>query len=1072
MAWNDTKNEGDLISNTDWNDHVSVTMQTSGAFWAHSSNSDIHFTQSDISISGNQVILPNILTPTYKYVSDWFKTIQSAGKISGGDISDNGDGSVSVSAGTGIIKITDSDTSETKFFNWSSESSLTLTDGTTNYIYVSYNSGNPIVTSSTSLPTDKNTNVMLGLVFRDGTILHIVTAGALITNYAKNTLFKDLELNGKFQRTSGVIISETGTRNIAISQGTIYAGLTKVTFPAFDSSGADTFTYYYRDGSGGWTKVTDQSQIDNLHYDDGSGTLATLGPNKYGVHWVYADPDGCVFVVYGQDNYTLSNADLAQPPSSLPQIITDICGLVGKIIIKKSDSSFTSIESAYTQKFSPSLVYSHNDLSDIQGGTTDEYYHLTNSEYNIATQPATATQDGYLSSTDWNTFNNKQDSFNFGVLTNGNGINSLNVGISGSNSTISVDFGSGDTQVASGSHLHDNRYYTKSQSDSLFYPSSIGAGLSGSYHTHRLDVSAHHTRYTNEEAQDAVGNILDDGSLGEIIFTYDDNTPKIYGVVQDSEIDHNQLSNTHNLTTDIDHGSISGLDDDDHPQYYNQDRISTISSNAVSGQLAKAWLDASGSKYNTAYQHSQTTTGNPHNIDLNDLGESKGDLLASSPLSFTNTRQVLGGSTTISITQAGNSSDGYLTASDWNNFNNKQDSFTHGVLSNGTGIQIFSVGISGSDAMISVEFGKTNTTVASGSHLHDDRYYTESESDSNFFPSSLGHSHINNTSNPHNVTYSQVGAIQDTSDVIKDTHIDWGTGANQVSLDDVPDGTLYARLTTTQKTDLTDGNDTTLHYHASDRDLNNATGTLGISHGGTNNTSYTTDKFLIYDGSKITSSTYDDSSFATASHTHSASDITTGTLAHERGGLEADVSGYNGLVKIAGGTTSYITDNSSNWNTAYTHSQITTGNPHQISVSDLSDSNINSLKSGQILTYAANLSDSTWQNVLPPMTFSTPTVGLKGNRFIRLARFDTGGKKCYLWQASASDYNGSSVYELKIQLLSGSSVIYSTSSNTIQQGHPLAETSGKITIRLAYSGSSISDTDEVKGLGFMQVSIY
>jgi len=37
--------------------------------------------------------------------------------------------------------------------------------------------------------------------------------------------------------------------------------------------------------------------------------------------------------------------------------------------------------------------------------------------------------------------------------------------------------------------------------------------------------------------------------------------------VIESGIDHNELINTHNLTTDIDHGSISGLSDDDHPQY-------------------------------------------------------------------------------------------------------------------------------------------------------------------------------------------------------------------------------------------------------------------------------------------------------------------------------------------------------------------------------------------------------------------------------------------------------------------------------------------------------------------------
>lgn len=42
-------------------------------------------------------------------------------------------------------------------------------------------------------------------------------------------------------------------------------------------------------------------------------------------------------------------------------------------------------------------------------------------------------------------------------------------------------------------------------------------------------------------------------------------------------------------------------------------------------------------------------------------------------------------------------------------------------------------------------------------------------------------------------------------------------------------------------------------------------------------------------------------------HTHAASDIVSWTLVHERGGLEADVSAYNGLVKITGGASSAVT---------------------------------------------------------------------------------------------------------------------------------------------------------------------
>jgi len=42
------------------------------------------------------------------------------------------------------------------------------------------------------------------------------------------------------------------------------------------------------------------------------------------------------------------------------------------------------------------------------------------------------------------------------------------------------------------------------------------------------------------------------------------------------------------------------------------------------------------------------------------------------------------------------------------------------------------------------------------------------------------------------------GAVSIATDGIDSTHIDWGTGANQVSLDDVPDGTSYERVAANQ----------------------------------------------------------------------------------------------------------------------------------------------------------------------------------------------------------------------------------------------------------------------------------
>jgi len=86
-------------------------------------------------------------------------------------------------------------------------------------------------------------------------------------------------------------------------------------------------------------------------------------------------------VVYGQGNYLLSDAENAQPPSSLPDILNDIGGLIGKIIIQKSASSFERVESAFDTYFIPHTVVNHNELAGLQGGATDEYYHLNSSEY-------------------------------------------------------------------------------------------------------------------------------------------------------------------------------------------------------------------------------------------------------------------------------------------------------------------------------------------------------------------------------------------------------------------------------------------------------------------------------------------------------------------------------------------------------------------------------------------------------------------------------------------------------------------------------------------------------------------
>lgn len=85
--------------------------------------------------------------------------------------------------------------------------------------------------------------------------------------------------------------------------------------------------------------------------------------------------------------------------------------------------------------------------------------------------------------------------------------------------------------------------------------------------------------------------------------------------------------------------------------------------------------------------------------------------------------------------------------------------------------------------------------------------------------------HIASVANPHSVTWSQVGAIQDAADTVKDTHIDWGVGANQVSTTDIPEGTNLYFTTARARAALSKADPVT---------YNSGTGVIGLGYNATN----------------------------------------------------------------------------------------------------------------------------------------------------------------------------------------------------------------------------------------------
>lgn len=71
------------------------------------------------------------------------------------------------------------------------------------------------------------------------------------------------------------------------------------------------------------------------------------------------------------------------------------------------------------------------------------------------------------------------------------------------------------------------------------------------------------------------------------------------------------------------------------------------------------------------------------------------------------------------------------------------------------------------------------------------------------------------------------------ADGVDDTHIDWGAGTDQVDASDLPETAAKVFISSAQRSALTSGVDTTLHFHLADRSLSNSVGTLDATKVGT-----------------------------------------------------------------------------------------------------------------------------------------------------------------------------------------------------------------------------------------------
>ena len=287
--------------------------------------------------------------------------------ISGGEISEGTNvETFKVDALSALLRETNSETGKLVYVTKAEEDNIAVTAVDVVYfICLNYNSGSPTISLGSSNPylTDKR-SIPIGKVMKDSSsTIHYIYGGYNFQDGVEKLHMRAITLR-KFELNGGSSIAYSGTNNFTMESGIIYGGINRISVPSYNSA-TTTFTPIYQNSLGGWIEGAIRNTIDYEYYDDGSGTLATVGNNKYGCHWIYRHiGDNNIYVLYGRDSYTLAEAEATREPTH-PSHLKDFGCLIGRIITPQSGGSFAAVDMDTDKFFGGTAIADHANLTNL-----------------------------------------------------------------------------------------------------------------------------------------------------------------------------------------------------------------------------------------------------------------------------------------------------------------------------------------------------------------------------------------------------------------------------------------------------------------------------------------------------------------------------------------------------------------------------------------------------------------------------------------------------------------------------------------------------------------------------------
>ena len=253
---------------------------------------------------------------------------------------------------------------------------LAMTDNSINFIYVNWNSGTPIYGATTNRDLINNATII--------PVSRIYMSGGNIEykmDYGKQGLSTAIKNFDRVMRTRGItgIEREIGyavtcsTTYVTIESGKAWFGMYRISNNFIGQSGTNTELYTHNAG-GGWISKK-VAAIPTTWYDTNTGTL-TLTANRYAVIWVFRNLNAEeIDLVLGTGDYTLAQAQASQIPS-LPDAIQYFYTICGKIIIQKSATSPTSVQSVVNTVFTAAPTNNHSDLTSLTADDHTQYMNI------------------------------------------------------------------------------------------------------------------------------------------------------------------------------------------------------------------------------------------------------------------------------------------------------------------------------------------------------------------------------------------------------------------------------------------------------------------------------------------------------------------------------------------------------------------------------------------------------------------------------------------------------------------------------------------------------------------------